>query len=66
MNTEHKDLKRGMVILTRKGWRTVAETPIRWLSGTILVRFTDGTSTVQHPNYKWVRRTSFPLPVKKG
>jgi hypothetical protein len=66
MNTRQKDLKKGMVILTKKGWRTVAEPPITWLSGTLLVRFTDNTSALQHPNYKWVRRTNFPLPATKG
>ena len=62
VNTKHKDLKKGMVVLTVKGWRVVSEPPADWLAGTLLVRFTDGTSSVQHPNYRWARRINFPLP----
>jgi len=64
MDTKHKDLKKGLVILTEKGWRTVKEVPVAWLAGTLLVTFTDGTSSIQRPSYRWVRRMNFPPPVR--
>ena len=55
-NTATKDLKRGMEILTEKGWRTVNSSPQPWLGGTLLVRLTTGKFEVAEPGYLWVRR----------
>lgn len=56
MRTAQKDLRRGMQVLTVRGWRTVNSTPVPWLAGALLVRFTTGKSEIHEPDYLWVRR----------
>lgn len=61
LHIAHKNLKRGMQVLTERGWRTVNHSPQPYLGGDLLVRFTTGKYEVQSPEYIWVRRINTPI-----
>lgn len=60
LHIAHKDLKRGMQILTEKGWRIVSRAPQPYLGGDLLIRFTTGKHEIRNPGYVWVRRINTP------
>lgn len=57
-STPHKDLKPGMQILTKSGWRIVKSAPASWLAGTLIVHLTNGKHEVAEPDHRWVRRVN--------
>jgi hypothetical protein len=65
LHIRHKDLKRGMQILTERGWRTVNQAPQPYLGGDLLVRFTTGKYEVRSPDHVWVRRINTPTKETK-
>lgn len=57
-STAHKNLKPGMQILTKSGWRIVKSKPAPWLADTLIVQLTNGNHAVAEPDYLWVRRVN--------